>query len=395
MHVLIIPSTYPKYKGDLSGIFFQDQAVALRKNGCEVGVICPEITSIRNLRNISKIKWGFEKITDDGLRVVKFHALNYFPLIHSLYFQWTRYLYKKLFKKYTILYGIPDIIHAHEIFNGGLLAVEIGEKFGIPVLITEHSSAFALRNFSPTKLRLARNACNKSKINIAVSNSLAEFLNAKIKASSKWIYLPNMLDDIFTEYKYEEYQQEKFTFICVGSLDSNKNHIAAIEAFAREFGKDENKKLIIIGAGEELGKLISRTETLNVRSKIDFLGELSRIDVLKYITQSNVMVLPSKYETFGVVLIESLALGRPVIATRCGGPESIVRQQDGLLIEPNDINALSLAMKSMVKNYENYNSLEIRQACIERFGSRSIAKKIINNYSEIISENIKYKNKIK
>ena len=106
------------------------------------------------------------------------------------------------------------------------------------------------------------------------------------------------------------------------------------------------------------------------------------------------MVLPSKYETFGVVLIESLALGRPVIATRCGGPESIVRQQDGLLIEPNDINALSLAMKSMVKNYENYNSLEIRQACIERFGSRSIAKKIINNYSEIISENIKYKNKI-
>lgn len=109
---------------------------------------------------------------------------------------------------------------------------------------------------------------------------------------------------------------------------------------------------------------------------------MSREEVLSLVSKSHALLLTSQFETFGVVLIEALALGKPVIATRCGGPESIVRQKDGFLIEKNNAEQLSHAMLSMIEKYDHFDSSEIRGSCILRFGREAFVMKLENLYND-------------
>ena len=121
-----------------------------------------------------------------------------------------------------------------------------------------------------------------------------------------------------------------------------------------------------------------------------FLGDLSRENVVKYIKESDVFVLPSRFETFGVVFIEALALGKPIIASRCGGPEDIVKQGNGLLVEVEDIDGLSKAMQHMYNEYEKYNHKDITKDCNERFSENAVMMQLENYYLETIKN---YNNK--
>ncbi|MFA6661181.1 MAG: glycosyltransferase, partial [Bacilli bacterium] len=92
------------------------------------------------------------------------------------------------------------------------------------------------------------------------------------------------------------------------------------------------------------------------------------------------------FETFGVVLIEALALGKPVISTRSGGPEDIVEETNGLLVPTNDREALGKAMQYMVENYNTYNPQEIQQRCHEKFSEASVAKRLVNVYQQVLTK---------
>ncbi|MNQ69616.1 GDP-mannose-dependent alpha-(1-2)-phosphatidylinositol mannosyltransferase [compost metagenome] len=96
--------------------------------------------------------------------------------------------------------------------------------------------------------------------------------------------------------------------------------------------------------------------------------------------------MASRYETFGVVIIEALALGKPVVATRCGGPESIVGDGDGLLVPVDDIESLSSAMWKLYRNPSDYNSEQIKRSCIERFSEETIAKSLKSIYEKVLSK---------
>jgi glycosyltransferase involved in cell wall biosynthesis len=85
--------------------------------------------------------------------------------------------------------------------------------------------------------------------------------------------------------------------------------------------------------------------------------------------RSNVFVLPSRFESFGVVLIEALATGCPLIASRSGGPESIVNNNNGFLVPVEDEDALSEAMKRMYVKYQDFNQENIRNEAIEKYNA--------------------------
>src|SRR5690606_9435676 len=107
---------------------------------------------------------------------------------------------------------------------------------------------------------------------------------------------------------------------------------------------------------------------------VTFLGKLSRGEVRMALSNCNAFVLPSRFETFGVVLVEALAMGVPVIATRCGGPEDIVTENTGVLVPVDDRQALAEALESVLLSPDKWDRDTIREDCRARFGAAAISR---------------------
>lgn len=382
MHVLFIPSWYPTHRGDIGGSFFREQAIALRKYGCQVGVIYPQLRSLRNFCDALNGKRVIEKENDHGVMTMRSHGTNWFPLIPSgLKSLWISHGLS-LFEEYVKEHGVPSIIHAHSILYAGVVAREIKLRYGIPFVITEHSSAFNRGLVSRANLLLAQDVAEQAAERFSVSPIFSDFLRKSLSEGRlNWGVIPNAVSQQFIDRKIKKSKaQKEFTFINIALLNENKRQSNLIKAFSASFSKDLNVNLIIGGDGPERIKLRKLSISLGVENRVKFTGMLSRRQVLEKIEASDAFVLPSRHETFGVVLIESLALGKPVIATRCGGPESIVREQDGILVPVDDIDSLGKAMRYLYENHSNFDSAEIRAACIYRYSESAVVSQLCREY---------------
>lgn len=386
MHVLIIPSWYPNHPGDIGGSFFREQALALHKHRCKVGVIYPQHRSLRQWAKILSGKHGIELQIDEGMPTLRYHGTNWFPRMPRLArARWMRHGWE-LFNEYIEQHGKPDVIHVHSILNAGILAREIHERQGIPFIITEHSSAYARQSISLSDLNVAQTAVHFAKKKFAVSNEFARLLDQIFIGDKKWQYMPNIVHERFFDKEIKAPKSDCFEFINVALVDKMKAQANILKAFANRFKNKNNIRLIIGGDGPELENLKTLAFNLGIAAQVEFAGLLTRDQVGEKMAQSSAFVLSSRYETFGVVLIEALALGKPVIATRCGGPESIVREQDGLLVPVDDVPSLAAAMQSIYENRAAYNAVEIRAACKERFSENVIAERLMQVYEEICTE---------
>ncbi len=158
-----------------------------------------------------------------------------------------------------------------------------------------------------------------------------------------------------------------------------------IKAFNKYF-KETSSKLIIGGDGSQKEYLIKQCEDLGIRSQVDFVGALSREEVSEYMSSCDSFVLASKYETFGVVYIEALASGKPIIGTYNGGAEDIIDSNNGQIVKVDDIDELGKAMEYVRDNIENYNSNKIRNMCIAKFSKEKITNEIIEVYNLVLNE---------
>ena len=102
--------------------------------------------------------------------------------------------------------------------------------------------------------------------------------------------------------------------------------------------------------------------------------------------QANCFVLPSRYEAFGVVLIEALASGLPVIATRSGGPDTIVTRENGLLVDPDDAPQLAGAMEQIISDYNTRSAENIRSSTLAQYGQTAVMKKYHELFQQILHQ---------
>ncbi|MEZ9604511.1 glycosyltransferase [Vibrio sp. 10N.261.55.A10] len=386
MHICIIPSWYPLSKNDIGGCFFREQALALKRYGHDVGVIYPHQISLRNIIN-SKSKAVFSFI-DDEIPVFQSVSFGLSPRVP--YINVMLYLNQgiKVFDKYKEEYGLPDILHAHCVFNGGLLAKIISDKYGIDYVITEHSSSYARGNIKKWQYLLAEKTVSKSALNIAVSESFCKLLDNKFKRPNTWTYIPNILQKNFECFDSSINPKNKaFTFCNVSILSDNKGIDLLLKSFSKAFSNISNVLLKIGGDGESRKYLQELAIELGISDKVEFLGMLSRKEVKKLMSSSDAYVLSSKIETFGVVLIESLALGKPVVATRCGGPESIVIDGfNGYSSNVDDIDCLSENMLKMYHNYDTFDNQAIINHCLSNFSEEVVVDKLTKEYMRILAE---------
>ncbi len=117
--------------------------------------------------------------------------------------------------------------------------------------------------------------------------------------------------------------------------------------------------------------------------RVIFLGRVSRDNIVKEMQDANCFVLSSSYEAFGVVLIEAMSTGLPVIATRSGGPESILDESLGYLVDPGNTGELTEAMLKMINEYDRFSQQNIREKTLRRYGSPIITEKYLDVFEHI------------
>lgn len=391
MHVLIISSEplTPK-EAPLRGIFQYHQALALVKMGLTVGVISPEGRSLKLLKKgFSNWKYGVENENMNGIVVYRQHGWNFFPRFKHLGVR--RWINDgvNLFKLYIANHGLPDIIHAHNALNAGCLASEIKRLWGLQYVLTEHSSHFSRGLISAKSFEYARLAYLNSSKNIVVSPHLGRVLEHSLSCNDfRWISIPNLLDPILeteaAKVALPPKISDRFVIFNAASIDENKNHRLLIDAFELAVRKNPRLSLRIAGEGPLRAQIYQYILKRGLGSNIVLLGRLNREGMRRELELCNVCVLSSTTETFGVVLIEALAFGRPVISTANGGADSIVQSTNGLLVPIGDKKSLADAITNVATNYAQYDFELIRTNCVSIFGSLPISARLISCYRDVL-----------
>ena len=146
--------------------------------------------------------------------------------------------------------------------------------------------------------------------------------------------------------------------LCISGYKEQKAIDVLVRAFKLVNKENPSTKLILVGAGHLRGQLEALAISLGINEQIEFLGPQGRTEIARLLRGCEIFVLPSRFETFGIVILEAMAYRKAVIATTVGGiPEIIESGKNGILVEPDNPNALAKAINSVLLNQELRGSL--------------------------------------
>lgn len=377
MYILIVARGYPTKKYPLNGIFEFDQAKALKNYGHKVVYLSVDLRSIRRIRRFGKFWTNINGIEILNIslplgRVPK--SLLYFIGKCALLF-----IYPKLIRKQGVP---PDIIHAH--FSGlGNIAAVLKKHLKRPLVITEHGSDINNFNIKRSIKNKVKSAYKNADCLISVSSALKNMIHYNFNINS--IVIPNIVDVNSFNYIDQE-KNSMFTFLSIGNLIQLKAFNVLIKAFY-EADFNSSIELKIIGDGPELNSLQNQINYLELNNQVKLLGFLNRNEISKAMQDSDVFVLASRSETFGVVFIEAMAAGLPVIATKCGGPEDFINKSNGLLVPVDDVRSLADALQEIYNSIDKYDRKSISNECRLKFSPNNIASQLTKVYSDLLEDN--------
>ncbi|AMD17947.1 glycosyl transferase family 1 [Methanobrevibacter sp. YE315] len=323
---------FPPHFGGV-GVHIHTLSKELVKQGHEVYVITYPHKEIKDI---------------DGIHVIGTSGLNV-PGIRGLLFKINA---KKALKNLLEEVDI-DIIHGHYLFPAGAAAVEVGKEYGIKTYVTAHGSdMFELYKSHPIVRPTLHKVLRDADVVLAVSNALrheiiatgVEGISAKTRLSWNSVDIEKFSTNGDDSFKKENKLEGKPIVLFVGNLIKRKNVDSLLEA---KKISNSDYYLVVVGDGPLYKKLTRKVEEEHIRDVI-FTG--SRTDVEDIIPSCDVLILPSFSESFGLVLIEALACGKPVIGSNVGGITEIITDDVGLLVDPNNIPSIADAIDRIVNN---------------------------------------------
>lgn len=258
----------------------------------------------------------------------------------------------------------PQVMHAHmsraTSFGGTIRA-----RLGIPLTSTLHNYV---------KLKYYVNVDQY----IATTEDLRQHL-VKHGISPDRIELLSY----FTHLKaVESVARESFAdpvFVAYGRMVEKKGFDVLLRAFARLRENGVVARLIIGGDGEERDSLHALTRELGLSSDVEFAGWIN--DISAFLDRGSIFVLPSLDEPFGIVVIEAMARGKPIVSTRTQGPREVLNDDIAYLAEVGDAESLAVAMQRAAEDERD--RLEKAKAALSRFKTRYAREVVIPKQIQI------------
>ncbi len=375
--VLVVANWYPNENNLVHGIFVKE-FVKAKKLYNDVIVVHGELTSEKKPKFPYEIHDGLE----DGIRTIRFIYKRRFLKFHRVIniVGWVHCLLKLSKEGYK-----PDIIHFHE-YDASLPIFLYAKLHNIPLVITEHYSGFVTNILTFSQRIYASIVLKNSDAIFPVSKHLEKYLRV-YAPKAKFDVVNNVVDtDLFkVPLLSKDASIAKRRLLVVARLEQNKGVNYLIESLSSLRKARDDFFLDIVGDGNMRESLESMVSELDLTEFVRFHGMLKKEQVAEYMSQCDFLILPSLSETFGCVLIEAMACGKPVVATNNSGPQEIVTPQTGILVEPANSEVLKDAIDYMLDNYCSYSANEISQYAFETFSLESAGKKLNEIYGKIMS----------
>lgn len=368
MKVLIVASWFPSKDSPVSGIFIAEQARALAARH-EVVVLDPDTGTHGSVLHRSDSSMGAHRVIH--LTIPARHLIYTLDVARAIAAE-------------TVA-GKFDLIHAHVTLPAGFASVLAGILSRRPVIITEHIAQFdSWMQSWKTSLKV-RFTLSRADAVIAVSGSLAKQIRSH--GIHRPIHaVPNLIDsERFSLNQRVHNGDDVFKLLFVGRLCEDKNLPVLLHALSLLQSKNGRRyRLKVIGDGPLAETYIKLALDLQLGSVCEFTRSFYDPDrIAREMAACDVFVLPSRRETFGVVVAEAMAVGRPVVATRCGGPEEILTDATGILVPVDDSIAFAEAITHVCSHYKSFRSEAISDYAHCRFGSERVVDQLSQIYAQV------------
>jgi len=383
--LLILTASYPDAESPINGIFIRDQAEVLGKI-FDVLVYFVKVVPLRPI--VSSILSGSaapQVHADDGVPIVAgvYHGRPDArrPVANRVaYLHWRRSVGAAL----RAWGGRPDVIHAHVALPAGWLAVKLGKDLRVPVILTEHTGPFSALLSEKGARGVVEDALTGPAALLAVSPALASSMRREFPDIQPQVLGNVVRTDFFTVRTREPSSSFRFAALALMVPGKGLEVLLSAARMLLDCGC-ASFHISIGGDGPERAKLERLSSELGLDRHVDFAGLLTRPQVRSLLQQADVFVLPSLGETFGVAMAEAMACGKPVIATRCGGPEFVVGPGDGILVAPDDPEALASAMRDACEGKFGWSATAIRDSVERRFGPAAFQAALLKIYDRVLA----------
>lgn len=383
MNVLWLASWYPNRVEPFNGDFIERHAKAVAPFVSRLTVISAvkDVGLADHTSEIVKQQQG--NITTYLIYYGRSHAVPAFEKIlsHQKFMRLHRQVYLEIVKET----GRPDIVHVHVAMKAGLFARELKRTHGIPYVVTEQWTGY----FKAAKPNiysmgfifrlLTKSVLKNASLLLPVSNYLGEIINKEI-AAVPYKAVPNVVDtDTFFPVPIQ--QNDVLQLVHVSIMGYQKNMDAMIEAL--QLYKKRGGKFLLQVFGPPPATVIDLVKQKDLDQEIIFKGEVTQSLLAPAVQAADALLLYSRYETFGCVLVEANASGTPVIVSDFPVFHEFIREdENGVFAENNNAEALSSVIERFHQHRNNFDRQKIAQTANKKFCFDTVGKMIKEIYEK-------------
>jgi glycosyltransferase involved in cell wall biosynthesis len=384
MKILWLASWYPNPLEPSNGDFIQRHAEAVAEvipidviHVLQTGRCVPvakEIAITNKKDNLTEYIYAFEyKPSGNAITDTLRYNISYFRF------------YKKILQQYFTTRGKPDLIHVHVPVKAGLIALGLLKKYRIPYIVSEQSSHYEISSpdyFFKRNFYFRYNTKRIFKHAAAVTN-VSETIGKKLRSIFKiknYYTIHNLVDTSLFYYKPKQ-QTNKLRFIHVSAMGEQKNPVGIIMALATLAVSYKDWECVFCGPfTEELRSLVKEK---NLEAYIQFRGEITYKQVAVEMQAADIFILFSNHENFPCVVIEALCCGLPVVSSNAGGINEAVNEKNGLLVNTENVEALTQALLQTAMHINKYSRQKIASDATALYNKKIIAEQFVGLYKKI------------
>ncbi len=384
--VLFISSWYPNRNAPTYGIFIRRHAeAAALHNDIASLYVCSEEGLEKDLEIVEANENGIPTVT------VYYRKVSTVLPLYSSWLKMKRYMqgYRLGYERILKTFGKPELVHCNILFPAGLMALWLKQTFNIPYIVTENWTGYLPSDGSYKGVFLkhfTRKIANSASILTPVSKDLQRAMKGH-GFEPESVIVPNVVDTTLF-YPWEKKNGTgKTVIVHVSALDDKQKNISGmLRSIKKLSAKRQDFELQIIGDGNDRKKLETLAAELGIANTfVRFQGLKLREELAESFRHAGFFLLFSNYENLPCVVIEALASGLPVVATRIGGTPEHINEKLGLLVDPGDESGLVIALERMIDTHEEYDKNLLRQYALDHFSYGKVGEQLRDIYEKVLS----------